>query len=366
MFPDQIRRVCRFFITKYPRMPLFFVGHSGIGKSMMARESAKECGSYYVRLNATGMEPTDCIGLPKLVDDMTRWLPPAILKPLEKEKSSVLNFDEINRVPTETRHTLMQALDERQLGELKLAAGCQIILTANPDDPGYQVDDLDTAFIRRCCVLPVEFSFDAFREWAMTEYTSPQGLPISARALGAMGRNQRAFAKDIKGMDKFRQTATPDGVVRCSELEQVGIYDEFKPEEVIQIFSGIVGNAVATSIVKDLNDNELKKLKLKLDKFEKIEVAHAIQIDLLYWAWQDYGTKPAAKAKEIFHMFTQLDNDIKLLLVKMCAKYFNKKETASAFMPLRAEWKKIMSEQMLRSKNVDEDEVKSLLQSLGQ
>ncbi len=47
-------------------------------------------------------------------------------------------------------------------------------------------------------------------------------------------------------------------MVRCSELEQAGLYEQFTLDEVIQIFSGIVGNEVAISLAKDLNDEELK------------------------------------------------------------------------------------------------------------
>ena len=366
MFPNQMQRVMEFFITKYPRMPILEVGHSGIAKTQLAKDAAKALGIPYVRLNATGMEPTDLTGLPKLVDNLTHWLPPAIMKPLESAKSSLLLMDEINRVPPETRHVLMQALDEREIGELKLGDGCQIILTANPDDPGYQVDDLDRAFMRRCCVLPLEFSFEAFRDWAMTQYVSPTGRPISAKALSAMGRNKQAFVKEIKNMAKFRQEPSPDGVVRCSELEQAGLYEEFTHEEVIQIFSGIVGNEVAISLAKDLNDEELKRLKAKLDMGEEINARHDLQIDLMYYVWQDYGSEPAKNAKKIHHLFKQLNGDIKLILVKMCAKFFKKKETKDAFAPMRKDWKSVMSEQMMNVKGIDENEVRDLLNQLGQ
>lgn len=356
-----------FFLNKYPRMPLFEVGHSGIGKTMMPKAVARKNGAFYIRLNATGMEPSDCIGLPKITDELTTWRPPKLLKPLEGDGKWILILDEINRVPTETRHVLMQMLDERELGELKLGPNGLIVLTANPDDPGYQVDDLDVAFIRRTCVVPVEFHFDSFRTWGMTEYRSPKGRPISSRVLAAMERNKPSFVKEIKNREKFAQTPTADGAVRCSEIEEAGLYEYgFAQDEIIQILAGVVGNVVATSMVKDLNAEQLKKLKALIDNLNPLpeNTNHAMQIDLLYYTWEEYGEDPTKNAKQIHHLFLQVNNDIKWIMIKMCHKYFSAAKTKVAFAPMKADWKKVCGELMLRSKGVDEEEVKALLNNL--
>jgi hypothetical protein len=316
------------------------------------------------------MEPPDITGMPKLDGDVTRWLPPSMLKPLASNDPFILLLDEINRVPTETRHVLMQVLDERQVGDWKLGPNVMIVLTANPDDPGYQVDSLDTAFIRRCCVMPFEFHNDAFQEYAMTEYASAikghEGDRVTARVLSAMRRNKQSFSKEIKGMDKFAQVPTPAGMVRCSELEQAGLYEEFSLDMVIQILSGVVGNTLAASIAKDLNDEKLAELKKILDAGKPLpeNTKHDLQIDLLYYVWEDYGGKPAVNAKKIHHLFLNLDNDIKIIMMKLCAKFFSNAKTKAAFQPLRADWKKLMSEVMLKTKGVDEDEIKALLNNL--
>lgn len=366
MFPNEWLDVMTWMVHNYPRQPLFSVGHSGIGKT----STTKQVGVRYVRLNATGMEPPDITGMPKLDGDVTRWLPPSMLQALTENEPGILVFDEINRVPTETRHVLMQVLDERAVGDWKMSDKVMIVLTANPDDPGYQVDALDTAFIRRCCVMPFEFHFDSFQTYAMTAYESPikghEGQRISARVLAAMRRNKQAFTKEIKGLDKFAQTPTPDGMVRCSELEQAGLYEAFSIDIVIQILSGIVGSALAASIAKDLNDAKLQELKKLLDAGKPLPegTKHDMQIDLLYYVWEDYGSKPGVNARKIHHLFLNLNNDIKIIMMKLCAKFFSNAKTKAAFQPLRADWKKLMSEVMLKTKGVEEDEIKALLNSL--
>jgi len=371
MYPNQAKRFMHWGLNNYPRQAIFLVGHSGIGKTMTPKQVAKENDTFYVRLNATGMDNTDLTGLPKITDDLTSWRPPAMLMPLAGNAKAILIIDEINRVPTETRHVLMQMLDEREVGELKLGPNVLIVITANPDDPGYQVDDLDIAFLRRCCVLSFEFHFDAFLQYAMSEYESPikghEGQRISARVLAAMQRNKTAFVKDIKNREKFENTPNPDNCVRCSEMEHAGLYEVgFKEEEIIQILAGMVGSTLATSMVKDLNDKLLSDYKKLIDKLEPLpgSVPHPVQIDLLYYVWEDYGSDPNKYAKQIHHLFLQMNNDIKLLMVKLCHKFFNSSKTKVAFMPMKADWKKVCSEIALRSKGVNEDEIRDLLNSL--
>jgi len=371
MYPNQAKKTMNWLLNNYPRQAVFMVGHSGIGKTMTPKQVATENGTFYVRLNATGMDNTDLTGLPKITDDLTTWRPPKILMPLAGDGMSVLIMDEINRVPTETRHVLMQMLDEREVGELKLGPGCLIVLTANPDDPGYQVDDMDIAFLRRCMVLPFEFHFDAFQQYALTEYESPikghEGQRVSARVLAAMQRNRAAFVKEIKNREKFENVPNPDSCIRCSEMEHAGLYEAgFREDEIIQILSGMVGPVLATSMVKDLNNKLLEEYKKLLDDLKPLpsNIAHAIQIDLLYYVWEQYGGDPGKYVKNIHHLFQSMNNDIKLLMVRLCQKFFNNNKTKVAFAPMKVDWKKVCSEIALRGKGMDEDEIRSLLNNL--
>lgn len=370
MYPSQAKKFMNWLLNDYPRQAVLFVGHSGCGKTMTPKQVAFENGTFYVRLNATGMDNTDLTGLPKITDDLTSWRPPAILMPLSSDAKAILIIDEINRVPTETRHVLMQMLDERQVGELKLGSNVLIVITANPDDPGYQVDDLDIAFLRRCCVLPFEFHWDSFQQYAMAEYESPikghEGEHVTARVLAGMQRNRTAFVKEIKNREKFVNIPNADNCIRCSEMEQAGLYESFKEEEIIQILTGMVGPVLATSFVKDLNDKLLSEYKALLDNLKPLpsNVPHPVQIDLLYYVWEDYSADPVKYVKNIHHLFLQLNNDIKLLMTKLCHKYFNGSKTKVAFAPMKADWKKVMAETALRSRGIDEEEVKNLLNNL--
>ncbi|KKL12951.1 hypothetical protein LCGC14_2530620, partial [marine sediment metagenome] len=85
---------------------------------------------------------------------------------------------------------------------------------------------------------------------------------------------------------------------------------------------------------------------------------------LLHYVWEDYGSQPGKSAEKIHHLFMSLHNDIKLIMIKLCAKFFSNAKTRKAFEPMKADWKKLMSEMMLKSKGVDEDEIRSLLNNL--
>jgi hypothetical protein len=123
---------------------------------------------------------------------------------------------------------------------------------------------------------------------------------------------------------------------------------------------------LATSFVKDLNDKLLSEYKQLLDNLKPLpaNVPHPVQIDLLYYVWEDYSADPVKYVKNIHHLFLQLNNDIKLLMTKLCHKYFNGSKTKAAFAPMKADWKKVMAETALRSRGIDDEEVKNLLNNL--
>ena len=83
----QYEKVIEFLFDKYPRIPLFVYGHSGIGKTEIAESVAKRRGVPTVYLNATGMESPDLTGLPYHKDNFLRFACPLMFEAFSKSET---------------------------------------------------------------------------------------------------------------------------------------------------------------------------------------------------------------------------------------------------------------------------------------
>jgi MoxR-like ATPase len=307
-------------------------GHSGIGKTAIPKQVAKNLEIPYILLDATGMEPSDLIGLPfkeQMNGDnselCTRFLPPKFIKAMEKSERGIFIMDEVTRLDLQVRNTWMQFLSEGILGEVKRPEGWLVVQTANPADEGYQVQELDIALVRRSIVLQLDYDLEVWRDWAAGKYRSKNGNPISARVIAAAGRLNKGLVKPVK--NRIQPTLTPDGLRVCSELIEAGLMEQLDKDTAISVMSGAVGSEAALSIYSQLSDKRLQELlKLALDnkpiKFGSND--HDIAVDLMYLFLEHVNKKPKAYAEHVLNMYNCLPDDIKIALIKAVYSYFAK------------------------------------------
>jgi len=354
----QYEDVIRFCATDAPWMNIMSYGHSGIGKTAIPKQIAAELGIPYIHLDATGMEPSDLIGLPfkeemiaadgKTKEMVTRFLPPRFLKAMEQSPNGIFIMDEVTRLDLQVRNTWMQFLSEGTLGEVKRPLGTDeksgkptgwlVVQTANPADEGYQVTDLDIALVRRSIVLELGYDLEVWRDWAAGKYRSRGGQPISARVIAAAGRMNKGLVKPIK--NKIMQTLTPDGLRVCSELVEVGIMDKMDRDTALAVLSGAAGSEAALAIYQSLNDKRLQELLDQAMKGEKVKFGgndHDVAVDLLYVFWEKVAKNAKKYAKEITNLYHCLPEDIRIALIKAC--YSNFAKHREEFQELAKEWR---------------------------
>jgi hypothetical protein len=139
-------------------------GPHGIGKSQLAHQLGDELSLPIVDRRLSQMSEGDMVGLPELVDGVTRFCPPDWYVKACKAPV-VLLLDEINRATPEVMQAAFQIVLDRELNGHKLHKDTRIIACVNAS-ADYQVNEMDPALLDRFWVVDLEPTIDDWIEWA--------------------------------------------------------------------------------------------------------------------------------------------------------------------------------------------------------
>lgn len=149
------------------RYPIMLRARHGVGKSSVVYQYAAEVGMPVVERRASQMTEGDLLGLPKLSEGKTEWIPPAWLKKACDEPV-VLFVDEIDRAVTEVRQGFFELTDSRKIAGWHLHPDTLIFAAINGGENGsqYQVGEMDPAELDRWTVFDLEPSVEDWIDWA--------------------------------------------------------------------------------------------------------------------------------------------------------------------------------------------------------
>jgi len=140
-------------------------GGHGIGKSETVHQIAEALELELIDRRMSQMTEGDVIGLPKLENDCTRFLPAEFIK-IACERPVCLFLDEINRATQEVMQACFQLCLDRELNGNKLHPGTRVFAAVNAS-AAYQVNEMDPAFLDRFFVAdlsPTAADFFAYAE----------------------------------------------------------------------------------------------------------------------------------------------------------------------------------------------------------
>lgn len=156
------------FQTVVPVLPanisIMVRGPHGIGKSQIFKQIADGLGLEMIDRRLSQMTEGDLLGLPELVDGVTRFCPPdwymnACKKPV------VLLLDEYNRGTPEVIQTAMQITLDRELNGWKLHPETRVYAAVNASAE-YIVNELDPAQADRFWTVDLEPTVEDWIDWA--------------------------------------------------------------------------------------------------------------------------------------------------------------------------------------------------------
>jgi hypothetical protein len=145
-------------------------GATGIGKSELIRQVARELGIGFAVLDLSLLEPPDLVGLPIIDNGRTTYATPSVL-PTNGE--GILLLEELNRADRSIQQPALQLLTARRLHEYELPPGWVPFAAINPEDGEYQVTPLDPALRSRFLAIKVRADVKSWSVWAATAGVHP-------------------------------------------------------------------------------------------------------------------------------------------------------------------------------------------------
>ncbi len=271
MHINDAKRYIRLIIEKQVPVTVAMVGPSGIGKSAIEKQLAKEMSEFYktpfgfIDLRLATQEPSDLIGIPyqkctadcKIVTDKngnntvihgqheTHWAIPSWFP--KAGTRGVICLEELNRAPNDVRQCIFQFIWDRELHQSKLPEGWTIVLAMNPetDDGSYQVETLDKALVRRCSVVVVQPNVNAWMDWATTIGNVPPEIT------GFIGTHKDMLFEPENFEFPVKRTPAGWGDTLALLFRAKAIPQDLE----FEIIAGILGNEAATAFIKFMDKN---------------------------------------------------------------------------------------------------------------
>ena len=151
-----------------PQIAVLAKGPTGIGKSHIVHQVGERLDMQVIDRRLSQMTEGDIIGLPELVDGVTRfapidWFVRACNEPV------ILFFDELNRATIEVQQCAFQIVLDRELNGHKLHPETRVYAAVN-EGSEYQVTEMDPALLRRFFVTTLEPTAQDWLDWARKSF----------------------------------------------------------------------------------------------------------------------------------------------------------------------------------------------------
>ena len=317
------------------KTPLFIWGTTGIGKSSVVSDIAKEIakkeglefstddvenGKFgFIDVRISQLEPSDLRGLPDIDREKgrTKWLIPNWL-PKNPESKGIIFFDELNLSPPSIQATAYQLILDRKLGDYVLPKGWVIISAGNRVEDRCNVFEMSSALCNRFThtelMIPDK---DMWLSWALENEVDNRIIAFLQFKPSVL------FNFDSKNKDKA--FPTPRSWAFCSNL----IKDR-TDKKILQILVGsAVGEATANEFIAFLRLQN--KIDLNAILKNPKQVADIKEIDLKYvllGTISEYYKKDKKLLVKCFELCDYLEPEFSALLLRFLKavnpSYFSK------------------------------------------
>ncbi|HEY3003684.1 MAG TPA: MoxR family ATPase, partial [Kribbellaceae bacterium] len=150
--------------------PVFLWGAPGIGKSSLVRQFAESLGLACVSLLGTQLAPEDLIGVPQIVDGVSRFCPP---EQIARPEPYCLFLDELNAASPDVQKAFYSLILDRRIGSYELPAGSVVIGAGNRATDQALARPMASALVNRMVHLHLRASAADWLTWAANHGIHP-------------------------------------------------------------------------------------------------------------------------------------------------------------------------------------------------
>ena len=173
-----------YMIPAIRQRPILLIGPTGIGKTQIMEQIARECKVGLVSYTITHHTRQSAVGLPFIVEEefdgkkysVTEYTMSEIIASVyRKIKESgipegILFIDEINCVSETLAPTMLQFLQCKTFGNQEIPKGWIIIAAGNPAEYNKSVREFDMVTLDRVRKINVEADFNIWKEYAINSH----------------------------------------------------------------------------------------------------------------------------------------------------------------------------------------------------
>jgi hypothetical protein len=157
------RELSHFLLNVATARPVFIWGAPGIGKSSLVQQFAAQVGLECVSLLGSQLAPEDLIGVPQIVEGVSRFCPPSAIA---RKEPYCLFLDELNACSQEVQKAFYSLIHERRIGEYQLPKGSIVIGAGNRAQDSAIVKPMSSALLNRMVHVELRVSHREWLEWA--------------------------------------------------------------------------------------------------------------------------------------------------------------------------------------------------------
>ena len=158
--------------------PVFIWGPPGIGKSALVQAFAASVGLECVSLLGSQLAPEDLLGVPQIIDGITRFCPPAMIA---REQPYCLFLDELNACTQDVQKAFYSLILERRVGEYRMPESSIVIAAGNRAQDSAIVRTMSSALVNRMIHVQLKVSAGEWLQWAQQAQLHPLVLDYLAQ-----------------------------------------------------------------------------------------------------------------------------------------------------------------------------------------
>lgn len=240
----------------------------------------------------------------------TRYAPPDWVP--SDPGPSILLLDDWNRASVRIIKGIMQLLQNYGMVSWKLPAGCNIVLTANPDEQDYLVTSIDSAILTRFRSITLLHDAKEWAIWAQSAGLDTRGISYLLRypemMIGKERTNPRTLAQCFRDVKRIPDLSSKENVRRFKRMA-MSLLDEETVSSLIVFMERDVELVIEPEQIlagKDWSWIQAHVEKLMGDREKRVDVLGVI-FDRLF----AYLVQPDTKADK-----TRIENFQKFITIE--------------------------------------------------